>query len=148
LAIPLIIAGPTVTAARHTRPAGLVDLVPTILALVGLEPAADVEGCDLFGEAAAGWPRFSELSWQRSLSAITTGGYQLIVNRDSGSGELYDSADRRQEVNLVGDRHATADSLARVLRTFIDTTIPRPAEPLDALTAEQRERLKRLGYLN
>jgi len=149
LDIPLVFAGPGVPVGRRKEPAGLVDLVPTVLSLAGLPAVADTEGWDLFAEAPTdGWPRFSELSWQRALLSVTTERDQLIFDRDTGRGLLYANEDVRQQTDLAPAEPSRVQALRQEALAFARARAPRGPEPLDALTPEQRERLKRLGYLN
>jgi tetratricopeptide (TPR) repeat protein len=52
LRVPLIVAGPGVAPAVVARPVSLVDVVPTLIARLGLPPDPSLDGADLFAPAA------------------------------------------------------------------------------------------------
>ena len=51
LQVPLILSGPGIAPARVTRPAMVVDVVPTLARLCGFTPDRPIQGRDLLGEA-------------------------------------------------------------------------------------------------
>ena len=125
--VPLVIAGPTVAAARHTETVGLVDLVPTIIDLAGFVPPA---GRSIDGESLADVARgkaatargtaFAAMIADRSnpggISAIVDGKWKLIETH--GVRELYDvRADPGERTNLVARHPDIAARLATLLAT-------------------------------
>ncbi|MCZ6598713.1 MAG: sulfatase [Planctomycetota bacterium] len=91
LFVPLIVVAPGLGPRVETHPVGLVDIVPTVLELLGLPAAADVEGQSLVrlarGEAADGeyLPyRYSELDWKASLVSWSNGETHVVRERGEG----------------------------------------------------------------
>jgi arylsulfatase A-like enzyme len=54
VAVPLLLRGPGIDPGREERPVQLLDLVPTLLATVGVGPAAGMQGRSLLEEPAGG----------------------------------------------------------------------------------------------
>lgn len=96
--VPLIVAGPGVTAAGQTveTPVSLIDLAPTLAALAGTELSAEVQGLSLVpglqGKAIGERPVFAEGLYCVPFNqhAIRSGGYALIHRDADGQVELYD----------------------------------------------------------
>ena len=100
--VPLIFVGPNVPPARVEEQVGLIDLFPTILDLVGLEPSTPVQGRSLFpptdvdreGDRVGSPPArpvFSFVgftSYPYSLSAVRTNEWKLIVWSLAGMREV------------------------------------------------------------
>ncbi len=55
--VPMIIAGPGVAAGQHDEVASTADLAPTLAALLGIRPPADLDGRDLSARMRAGSDR-------------------------------------------------------------------------------------------
>jgi arylsulfatase A-like enzyme len=118
--VPLIVAGPGVTAAGRAvdTPVSLIDLAPTLAALAGAALPAEAEGLSLVpalqGQAIDERPVFSEALYRVPLNqqAIRSGGYKLIVRQGDGQVELYDlRADPAERHNLAAERPGVADAL-------------------------------------
>jgi arylsulfatase A-like enzyme len=85
LRLPCIVRGPGLPAARRTAAlAQNVDLLPTVLELLGLPPAADVEGKSLApllrGQTEISPRRFAFIEWQDIVYAVTDGRWKYIHN--------------------------------------------------------------------
>jgi arylsulfatase A-like enzyme len=162
LMVPLVIAGPGIGSGRVSTPTGLVDLVPTLLDLVGLPVPAAVEGVsrasELWGvgspgaepdrsEASPG-KRVSEIDWQLSLRSVMTGDWHLIVDRRTGRSRLFAVPDDpREATDLAKEHEEVVDALLDHLSRFDAARERRDPVPLlEQLTPEERERLRRLGY--
>ena len=52
--VPMIVAGPGVVAGEHDERAAIVDLAPTLAALLGIEPPAGLDGRDLTAQLRTG----------------------------------------------------------------------------------------------
>ena len=147
LQIPLLVKLPENRSAGDTIdvPSGLVDVVPTVLDVLGLDVTQSMDGRSLLGDsppkavfAETFYPRL-HFGWS-DLWSVVDGSLQFI----GGPGpELYDVVeDPRQRTNLLEVRRSDSRRLAQVgdqLRA-----------PLAAPAAEDPEvaaRLESLGYL-
>ena len=159
LRVPLMLVGPGVP--RHLRvpePASLIDLVPTVLARLGLPPAEGLDGVDLtpllrervaslrlrtlFSEADHGNPR------EDATRSVRSGQWKGILERESGRFELYDLASDPNELVPVTSRPAIAARLRDQLDDFMrDERTPDPARSVPPLDPEDARRLEALGYL-
>jgi arylsulfatase A-like enzyme/Flp pilus assembly protein TadD len=145
LAVPLIVSAPQATAGTVDAPVSHVDLLPTILDLVGVGLASAVDG-----ESLARTPPAERALRFEALDASLTRGWAPLRGVVQGTWkyidlpdpELYDlAADPQEQRNLV-DRDPHADLLRRLLATAgADTTAPRVA-----LDADAAARLRSLGY--
>jgi len=153
LKIPLIITttGGLAAPARIDRLASQVDLMPTVLSLLGLPVPDGIDGVDLteapesprvvvaethYGEAIYGWAR---------LAAIYHRNFKYV---DGPNPELYDlGKDPLEQHNVFFQRGEEADSLSRQLMEVrgqaADTLRSSPME----LDRESIERLASLGYV-
>ncbi len=112
--VPLVIAGPTVTAVRPTETVGLVDLVPTIIDLAGFEPphGRSIDGRSI-ADLARGTPStapgraFAAMIADRSnpggVSAIIDGPWKMIETH--GVRELYNMHQDPDERANVAAKH-------------------------------------------
>lgn len=160
LHVPLIVAGPGVAAGKRVKErVGTVDIVPTVLDLLGARAPADVHGRSLAplwkgsgeGDARRGYyaetlsPRISHGLGE--LRAWFEGPFKYIHGPRS---ELYDLRNDPAELhNLILEDPQTAAGLRDRLTRFLERTA-RPAEEAaaPANTAENLERLAALGYVS
>jgi arylsulfatase A-like enzyme len=128
-----------------------VDILPTVLAELGLEAADGIDGRSLTpfldGEASAEeraayieTPHFADpRGWKR---AVRYRGWKLIERLESGERQLYDlGADPEEKVDVHAERGDIATELARhfeVRAAAPQVTVESPASV--------RERLRALGY--
>jgi arylsulfatase A-like enzyme len=173
LRVPLIVSftGAFDGGERRADPVQLVDVLPTILDLVGIAEAQrpDVEGVSLLGDGPPDdrpviaeymrplrqRERFREVDpvfdfdrFDRRLRAIQVGTLKLIVS-DRGDVELYDlERDAGEQRNIASDRPADTERLASRLVTWLakGSAAEIVAEP--ELDAEAIEKLRALGYLD
>ena len=146
LRVPLVIAGPGISrGARRPGPARTADVLPTILAHLGVAAPGGLDGSDLL----AGAPRretYAETLYPASLGwsplrSWRAGSLKLI---DAPRPELYDIAsDPGETRDLSPQRPQETDRLRRALVAFTkDETMTAAAVP-----AEVAERLRALGYV-
>jgi arylsulfatase A-like enzyme/tetratricopeptide (TPR) repeat protein len=147
LKVPLVVWGPGIEPGVDERPAAHVDLLPTLLAAVGVEAPEGLPGRSLLGPPGDGERQlyFEALSpylnrgWA-PLRGVLAGGHKAI---DLPLPELYDLArDPAEEENLVaGERRAFA-----TLRAVLPTEAVWPPRAR-AVSGEEAARLRSLGYL-
>ena len=153
--IPLIVAGPDVPARAVHEQVRIVDVMPTILNLVGAEVPAAVQGTsllpmgrgeplDLLALSETWYPRY-HYGWSE-LTAVRDGRYKFIA---APRRELYDiQADPGETKDLSAENPRMADALERGLRDMATKTAaqavtqqPRAVDP----AVEQQ--LRALGYV-
>jgi arylsulfatase A-like enzyme len=147
--------------------AGLVDVLPTILAAVGIAIPHEVQGESLLtaletvpgghsndGKSAAASPErpvYAESDYPHrtfgwsSLRSFRTGKYLFV---EAPHNELYDQlADPKEEHNLAATSAAVTSTLASQLDTFRQKTSRTKAAPKVSMDPELQERLNALGYV-
>jgi arylsulfatase A-like enzyme/tetratricopeptide (TPR) repeat protein len=147
--IPLIVAGPDVTAAVIDRPARIVDIAPTLLSLADLPGLDDADGRALLpappDEDApvyleSFYPRF-HYGWSE-LTSVSDGRFKYIA---APRPELYDLEQDPGEVhNLVVEQDRRAASLAAMVKVLRDREVASAPQPMDA---DVQARLQSLGYV-
>ncbi|MBW2268524.1 MAG: sulfatase [Deltaproteobacteria bacterium] len=155
--VPLILRGPGVPIGQELGGlASLVDVVPTVLSLLGLPAPAEVDGVDLSQYFTAGLPAersvFSEADHKNerndALRGIRRGDWKLVLDRFNGELALYDLAADPGERDDVSERRP---EVVRELRAGLDAFMARPAvaesRVLDGLQPRELEQLRALGYL-
>jgi arylsulfatase A-like enzyme/Flp pilus assembly protein TadD len=158
--VPMLLRAPGILPA-NTRVKGqaeLVDIAPTILDLLGLEPMEAAEGNSLLlrirGENGAGPTRaFAETLMPRieygwaELRMIRDGRFKYI---EAPTPELYDlQADPGESVNLASRDPERSAGMATMLSEWRQATSggSGSGEARRTLSAEEEERLRSLGYL-
>jgi arylsulfatase A-like enzyme len=156
LAVPLILRMPGAPAGRSDEPAMLVDVLPTVLAGLGVEPTLRLDGVDL-GPIAAGRagfggtrPRISQ-STLGNVAIRSDRRFKLVTRGEGGGDELYDlGGDPTRDV--IAEHARVASRLARQLRALIRLEPggrpfrrgePHPPRPL---APELSDQLRALGY--
>jgi arylsulfatase A-like enzyme/Tfp pilus assembly protein PilF len=157
LRIPLILAGPGVPSGRVLEErVGTVDVLPTLLGLLGVSSPSGLEGRDLreaFDAPLPAAPLYAESLFGRlncrwaSLRAVTHEGWKLIEGAGS---ELYDLA---QDPGETRDRAAEEPERVARLRRLLSSAMARMAPEGDsarpaALSPEQEQKLRSLGYVS
>lgn len=142
--VPLVIAWPgRIAAGTSDVPVATIDLYPTLLALAGVEPPADVtlDGASLAGLLEGGAaPAQRPLFWHfpcyvgraAPSSAVREGDWKLVEHfEDGGSVELFDlRADPGEEHDLATREPDRAARLAATLRAWQrDTSAALPPGP-------------------
>jgi arylsulfatase A-like enzyme len=157
LRIPLIIRyPPRLPALRIRSPVSLVDVLPTILGLLGEAPMADVDGLDLsplWNDPSA--QTISQFD-QRALfsggdhlggatRSIQQGTFKLIYDAETDARELYDlSADPDERANIAEFRNDVAQSLESALMGT-GSGVVSEGVPVE-LTDEEKALVEALGY--
>lgn len=157
LRVPLLIHPPGgASGLRVEAQVGLVDLLPTVLDVVGLAPEAPVQGLSLRslwegGELPAR-PAFGEAAHARGMGAVRTNRWKYVHAGPAGE-ELYDlHADPAESVNRCASERATCETFRRTLRgwhaemraTADEFGVDDP--PRAVLDEKAREHLRALGY--
>jgi choline-sulfatase len=153
--IPLIIAGPGIAPRVVGDEVRIVDVMPTLLELVGagiptsvqgrsLVPLVRGERLDLVALTETWYPRH-HYGWSE-LTAVRDGRYKFIA---APRRELYDTETDPGETHNIAALYASrADRLERALRDFLDrTSAKRPAAAPRPVDPAVEERLRALGYV-
>jgi arylsulfatase A-like enzyme/Tfp pilus assembly protein PilF len=157
LHIPLIVAGPGVPTGSVTTQVRIVDVMPTVLGLLGMAPPRGVDGRDLLAAQRDGTladpvaPALAESWYPRlhygwsELVAVRDGRFKLIR---APRPELYDLRDDPGETNDLAAREpGRTAAMMQALTAFEaragGSAVARPTAPLDP---EVEERLEALGY--
>ena len=136
LRVPLMFAGPGVSAGHSDEPVSLIDIAPTLMARAGIEKPEQFSGQDLSpvlegkseplrGYASSAWGLGFEGNSPRIALTSRTRTHRYIFYWD-GTEELYDHrTDPFEHHNLIYDRgtvrHAEIDRLRAELQATIDT---------------------------
>jgi arylsulfatase A-like enzyme/Flp pilus assembly protein TadD len=155
--VPLIFKAPGRTnAVRIKQRVGLIDIVPTVCSLLGIEPPAAVQGVDLStcfggGELLAKQDMYCEsllptMYKANSLLGIVTDRFKYIQTTRP---ELYDLVnDPAESINLIDQQSHRArilrDKLTRIIQLSVRDD---PADSKVGLDEETRRRLESLGYV-
>ena len=153
--IPLILAGPALPARVVNDQVRIVDVMPTILQLLGVDVPKAVQGrsllplvrgerLDLVAASETWYPRH-HYGWSE-LTSIRDARYHFIA---APRRELYDlQLDPGELHDIAADNAARADALERALRAFLAQAsanrapaAPRPVDP------DVEARLRSLGYV-
>jgi arylsulfatase A-like enzyme len=155
--VPLIMKIPGEPPRWVTEPVSLIDVLPTVLGLLGVEPPPDLDGIDL-GPVLAGDASFEGVrprltaTLSGDLAFRTDDTWKLVVRKESGRSELYDLASNPYG-NVIAANAGRARRMERELEELLER-VERP-HPADADTAaelegaepELEEQLRGLGYL-
>jgi len=154
LAVPLLLLVPGRPPRVVDAPVELVDVLPTVLELLGLPPHPGAMGKSLVplvdgatpGDAALAYAEGGALS--PSLSTVVTARWQLLSDAMSGRAQLFDrEADAGARTDVAG---AHPDVVAR-LGAALDArrraaAARRIAEPAGTIAPATRRQLEQLGY--
>ena len=154
LQVPLIIAGPGLPeGARIADPVRHVDVVPTVLDLLGILPPGDLDGESLLPLIAGNERETVPISYAESafghlhfgsseLRAVRKGEWKHI---EAPRPELYNlREDPTEQQNLHAREPGVVRDLLSELRNIPRALLPPQAETIDSATAD---RLRSLGYV-
>jgi arylsulfatase A-like enzyme/predicted Zn-dependent protease len=154
--IPLIMAGPGIEPRVVTDQVRIVDVMPTVLDLSGVQIPASVQGAtlrpalggqpiELLALAETWYPRY-HYGWSE-LTAVRDGQFKFIL---APRRELYDlRKDPAEQHNLAAADPVRADAFERGLRALVAGT--KRADVVStpqAMTPEVEQRLRALGYVS
>ncbi len=148
--VPLMISGPGISAARLPAGVSLVDVLPTILEMVGLPSHEGIQGRSLIPLLVAGRPggetdgRIVHAELDR-LYAVLRGSQKLIWDSARGRVELYETATDPEELHdLSGEGAAARAALVKAAAEFArSNTRDLPMETDE----ETLKVLRSLGYV-
>ncbi|HEY7289209.1 MAG TPA: sulfatase-like hydrolase/transferase [Vicinamibacterales bacterium] len=153
--IPLIIAGPRVPTRVVPDQVRIVDVMPTVLQLLGVTVPSRVQGrsllpllrgehMDLVGLSETWYPRH-HYGWSE-LTSIQDGRYHFIA---APRRELYDlQADPQELHDIAAENPGRADGFERALRTQLAQATTAHAQTTPrAIDPDVEERLRALGYV-
>ena len=138
-------AGGVDAGTRHRDTAELADMMPTLLASLGLDIPTPIDGRDLLTTAPdPAAPRYADLFLDRSrLAAVYEGSYKLIVDYVTGRAALFDlerdPAERRDLARKEPDRVAA-------MRALLDAARARHAEGWHLRGCGCRDRTDALAF--
>lgn len=153
LDVPLIWSGPGIPEGRRRAElASLADVAPTLLARLGVEAPPELDGVDLFARAAPDPLRRVVAAADHNnaepdtLRMIQDRRHKLILDRITGAVRLYDLERDPGEHTDVSAAHP---EIVVSLRSDLDRYLARArsAPRREALSAEEAERLRSLGYV-
>jgi arylsulfatase len=155
--VPLIVKLPKSAraGARSEALAGLVDVMPTLLAAAGLSCSQACQGRDLFGALPAPAAVFAEEDHEGNvLRSIRTDAWKLILANDGNprglaAVELYDVRnDPGEKINLAAKNGERVDALTRDLDLLQQAARAHAvAGEAGKLDEASKERLRALGYI-
>lgn len=147
LRVPLILAGPGVPAGERRRgPARTADVLPTLLALLGMPPPHGVDGADFMRGSRGGVDSYAETLYPASFGWAPLHAYRRdhLKYVEAPRPELYDlQKDPGEQDDLAARQPQDVERLSEALAAF------RRGErrSATALDAEAEERLRALGYV-
>ena len=155
--VPLIFKLPRLSKHRRiTSTVGLVDIVPTVCSLLGIDLSTPVQGHDLSPCFDSDWlpPSDRHLFCQsleptkynaNSLLGVVTDRYKYIKTTRS---ELYDLAEDPDELNNIAVEQADrSQTMEERLRQILQETNRGKEDGKEHLDNQTRERLESLGYI-
>jgi arylsulfatase A-like enzyme/Flp pilus assembly protein TadD len=156
LAVPLLAAGPGLPAGRTVEDVARgVDLTPTVLALLGLDPLEGAAGRDL-GPVFEGREAAPRVAYAETLATRLDFGWSALFSVRTATHryvraprpELYDlRSDPRETRNLLeGAPDPAARALARELDRGVAEVLAGARDDPVAPPPEELERLRALGY--
>jgi arylsulfatase A-like enzyme len=155
--IPLLMSGPSVTARREARPVSLLDVAPTILDFLSIPPGPNMKGVSLLRPLTETREMYGETDHTLDGSRLSflRGGATLWkailrsdpLKRTERSSEWYDLAvDPGERTNRPPAEALRASIEARARDLALRSRSTAASRPVE-LSAEQKEKLRALGYI-
>jgi arylsulfatase A-like enzyme/Flp pilus assembly protein TadD len=149
LAVPLIFCGPSIRPGVIESAAAHIDIMPTVLDLLGVTGPATLDGRSLVGKADVDRPLYFEAldanlarNWA-PLTGLVRGGWKYI---ELPIPELYDlRTDSAERTNRAESDRPMRDAMARALASLTSRSAAVSATP--AIDAAAADRLRALGYV-
>lgn len=118
--VPLVLTGPQLPqpSGAITLPTGHIDVAPTLLGLVGVEPPTTMKGRDLSHDGSG---RLIVLATRPPLSqvGVRAGRWKLVHWDETGANELFDLAsDPRETRDLSTDHRDVTRTLSEITRRW------------------------------
>ena len=147
---------PTAKVINHQ--VGLIDIMPTLLDILGIQIKTEVSGISflpmiLKGKSHSSRIIFSELFTpvgepKSTLKSLRIAGWKLIYNSSNEKYELYNlRADPQELNNLVEIKKEQFEFLKAKLEEWMNRPRPNVIPVSRKLAEEEKERLRSLGYL-
>lgn len=120
LRVPLIVAAPGLAPRRVSVPVSLVDLAPTLAAMLGAPPIEDDDGLELRAAfVGRSFERGPVHATEEGLRAVLRWPFKLVEDARTSGVELFDLGhDPRERTNLAGARAGLVAELAVELAAF------------------------------
>jgi len=157
LRVPLILVAPGRLDPGQVVPTAvrLIDVLPTVLEMLGVVSPADMAGETLLPLLESAGPDRVLVAMtfgpqaKHDRRALVAGGFKYIWTVDNGARELFDLANDPREIdNLADQETALADAMhEELLRALADRRADTPAERAE-LSREESEGLEALGYVH
>lgn len=150
LHVPLIVAAPGLKAGRVRELAGQIDIMPTIIELLGLPLLPHFQGRSLAGvvqEEQGERVRYSELARHQNLRSRFGQTTHLIVDVEKEALLFFDHMADPDEQRNLGEGAAAVGRAKNELQKFFEALPKRLGEEAGGAKEEELERLRSLGYL-
>jgi arylsulfatase A-like enzyme len=152
--VPMLIKLPGQTEGRVSQElAGHVDLLPTILEILGIELDHEISGVSVLSRERSaeegGRPVFSETDRRKHLRAVISGEFKLVFDVQADRYQLFDLAkDPKESRDVQREHQATAAKMRGQLHSWMRNEEANAAARVDVeMTETEKERLRSLGYL-
>lgn len=154
--VPLIIRVPGTRSRRISGIVRHIDLAPTILDFLGLQPPAEMQGASLTpvingreknNRGAFAESRYADIHYGWSpLQSLTIDQYKYI---DAPHPELYEwKKDREEKKNLIQKKATVAKVLKERLQDIVAKDSSGETQAPQKVDADTEERLRSLGYVS
>jgi arylsulfatase A-like enzyme len=161
LSVPLLFYVPRSRPARIPGPVRSIDVLPTLLGWLGVQPPAGIDGESLEKafRTRRGFPSesYSETAFRGEPTvSVQRDGYKLIKGRRTGRVQLFErGSDPREQIECAASRPDVVRSLGRLLDEYVARADANALVPDTAgeagLSPDDRERLEEelrsIGYL-
>jgi choline-sulfatase len=146
LRVPIVLAGPGVPVAQRLDGASLVDVLPTVLQLLGKPAPASLPGADLLKRDRRGTDLYAETEYPRVAGwspaySLVEGRWKLIQSPDN---KLFDLETDPNEQRDVANDHA---QMVTAMAARIEQIKSTAAEGAAGVPSDVAARLRSLGYV-